>query len=74
MLIKNSIEVYKDFYWYQTAGASINQSGRRYTCGQMYRKLLNKLLEKATACHAWLNTKKDKPQKGLFIKCKKRCV
>ena len=34
-------------------------------------KLLNKLLEKATACHAWLNTKKDKPQKGLFIKCKK---
>jgi len=37
MLIKNSIEVYKDFYWYQTAGVSINQSGRRYTCGQMYK-------------------------------------
>ena len=34
---KCSIEVHQDFYRYQTAGASINQSGRRYTCGQMYK-------------------------------------
>ena len=68
MLIKNPIEVQRFLLISEAAGAaSINQSGRCYTCGQMY-KLLNKLLyKKATACHGWLNIKRPSAPKGLFI-------